>query len=185
MTGESRRLTLRMLTRDDHERLDHLIGPLDSLTGYRRYLSGISAFRVAAERAVGAAEWPAFLRGWQPAEVSPQMAADLADLGERMAPCPVMPVPGGPAGLAGLLYVLEGSALGARVLVRRAGVLGLSGTFGARHLAAQIAAPGTWRTFTERLDEPAEFDVDSAGQAAREAFRLAFIAMSGAGHEAG
>lgn len=57
-----------------------------------------------------------------------------------------------PAAL-GWLYVAEGSNLGAAFLLKEAAKLGLSETFGARHLAGAPEGRGLhWRTFTAALD---------------------------------
>jgi heme oxygenase len=53
----------------------------------------------------------------------------------------------------GWLYVAEGSNLGAAFLLKEAEKLGLSETFGARHLAAAPEGRGLhWKTFTAALD---------------------------------
>jgi len=53
----------------------------------------------------------------------------------------------------GWLYVAEGSNLGAAFLLKEATKLGLSETFGARHLAAAPEGRGLhWKTFTAALD---------------------------------
>lgn len=53
----------------------------------------------------------------------------------------------------GWLYVAEGSNLGAAFLLKAAERLGLSETFGARHLAAAPEGRGLhWKTFTAALD---------------------------------
>ncbi|MCP3370682.1 biliverdin-producing heme oxygenase [Bradyrhizobium cajani] len=53
----------------------------------------------------------------------------------------------------GWLYVAEGSNLGAAFLLKAAGRLGLSESFGARHLAAAPEGRAAhWRTFTMALD---------------------------------
>lgn len=72
----------------------------------------------------------------------------------------------------GWLYVAEGSNLGAAFLLKEAKKLGLSETFGARHLAAAPEGRGLhWKTFIEALDGvrltgPEEERVITAGQAA-------------------
>jgi heme oxygenase len=53
----------------------------------------------------------------------------------------------------GWLYVAEGSNLGAAFLLKEAQKLGLSETFGARHLAGAPEGRGLhWKTFTAALD---------------------------------
>jgi heme oxygenase len=83
---------------------------------------------------------------------------DLADLGIVLAPVSSKPAFGGhddidlPTAL-GWLYVAEGSNLGAAFLLKQAAKLGLSESFGARHLAAAPRGRGLhWRTFTAALD---------------------------------
>lgn len=76
---------------------------------------------------------------------------------------------------AGWLYVAEGSKLGAAVLFKAAGALGLDAGFGARHLAVQGEGRAqAWRRFTAALDGlalTAEED-EAAAAAARAAFRF-------------
>jgi heme oxygenase len=83
-------------------------------------------------------------------------AADLADLGLG-----IPDADGVPAGqhlalpeALGWLYVSEGSKLGAAFLFKEAGTrLGLSETFGARHLAAPEDGRGAaWKRFVHALD---------------------------------
>jgi heme oxygenase len=83
---------------------------------------------------------------------------DLADLGMNAVPATGAPTfqKNGemdlPAAL-GWLYVAEGSNLGAAFLIKEAKKLGLSETFGARHLAAAPEGRGLhWKTFTAALD---------------------------------
>lgn len=57
----------------------------------------------------------------------------------------------------GILYVLEGSAFGARILTPRASALGMSANFGANYLSLQVSTPGAWKMFLAVL-EAAEFD---------------------------
>jgi heme oxygenase len=84
---------------------------------------------------------------------------DLADLGMSAAEPEAAPVfaAGAEADLPtalGWLYVAEGSNLGAAFLLKEAKKLGLSETFGARHLAAAPEGRGLhWKTFTAALDE--------------------------------
>ncbi|MGI4733144.1 MAG: biliverdin-producing heme oxygenase [Janthinobacterium lividum] len=111
---------LRDGTRTAHERLDGLFAGFDlaDRRSYAAFLAAHAAALMPVEAWLDAhgagdvtADWPARRRG-------AALAADLAALGE--------PVPAGdgfaaatdPASLAGVLYVIEGSRLGGRMLVR-------------------------------------------------------------------
>lgn len=113
---------LREGTRAEHERLDTLLGGFDlaNRDSYRRFLlahaEALLPIEAALDRAAGqvVADWPARRRG-------PALAQDLATLG-------TVPIePGGvfklddAATTAGALYVIEGSRLGGRFLVRQVG----------------------------------------------------------------
>lgn len=76
----------------------------------------------------------------------------------------------------GWLYVAEGSNLGAAFLLKEAAKLGLSETFGARHLAAAPEGRGLhWKTFTAALDAVKLTDVEEGRvvDGARAAFACA------------
>jgi heme oxygenase (biliverdin-IX-beta and delta-forming) len=186
MHNLSRRFALRERTSHDHTSLDQLVGPVDSLSSYRRYLLGVAAFRIPAEAVIAQIDLPRAFGTWRPHVISDLIRADLCDL--NLAPpttgaCPMDP-PKRIEELAGLLYVLEGSALGARLLSRQAGLIGLDGGFGARHLSAQ-AASGNWRSFLDILENLAPFELDSAVIAARFTFssaRDAFESLADAEH---
>jgi heme oxygenase len=83
---------------------------------------------------------------------------DLADLDIAAAAYDASPVFASGASVdlptaLGWLYVAEGSNLGAAFLLKEAAKLGLSETFGARHLAGAPEGRGLhWRTFTAALD---------------------------------
>ncbi len=73
----------------------------------------------------------------------------------------------------GWLYVAEGSNLGATFLLKEAAKLGLSETFGARHLAAAPEGRGKhWKTFTAALDaiELKSEEEERVIEGARQAF---------------
>lgn len=161
-------------TRDLHERLDALAGPLADLPSCRRYLATTYAFRAGLEPLVAEAEAAGLAPGWRMERLLPELGADLADLAE---PVPA-PVPGASppdaAGIAGLLYVAEGSGLGARLIARRAAALGCHAGFGARHLARQCGEAGRWRRFLDWLE--AATPDRGAAAAARATFAMALAA---------
>ncbi|HEY0291194.1 MAG TPA: biliverdin-producing heme oxygenase [Hansschlegelia sp.] len=78
----------------------------------------------------------------------------------------------------GWLYVSEGSNLGAAFLLKAAAKLGLSESFGARHLAAAPEGRGlSWKTFATALDDLA-LGLEETRRAERAA-DAAFARVSG------
>ena len=152
-------MRLRIATMTAHERLDAIIsvqGFFESRVGYVNYLRATLRVRGAIEACLDASDAESAFPAWPTRRIAGALHADLADLGAddeqnvtAMA-CPFRLA--GVAPILGALYVLEGSALGARLLTTRAALLGLGATFGARHLAAQTAAPSAWRVFLDRLE---------------------------------
>ena len=176
MNEAGNRFALRDLTRGDHERLDALVGHFGDSKSYTRYLEGMAAFRAPVERALLQADTSAILGEWQPGMVSAELAQDLRDLGrENVAAVGDFPLPADRDGLLGVLYVLEGSALGARVLVRRAAALGFTAEHGARHLAAQTARPQAWPQFVALLDSIGPEGMERAATAARRRPRASWL----------
>jgi heme oxygenase (biliverdin-IX-beta and delta-forming) len=117
---------------------------------------------------------PDSLPDWRPRTVC--LEGDLAAFGEEL-PSPIADVsPSGDAERFGLLYVLEGSRLGGRLLLRRVGV-----GFPARYLAA-VHGPGEWRAFTRALDARAAAG-DGAWVEAMVAGALHGFALYGAAAE--
>lgn len=153
-------------TRDLHDELDRQTGKFSDGNGYAGFLSGSHAFRAALEEALLPAD------DWAVEPLSGLIAQDLADLGQPLPPALAGPVLPSRAARAGALYVLEGSALGARLLARRAAALGFDGHHGARHLAAQTAERGRWSRFLEWL-EGESLPRAQAVSSAREVFALA------------
>lgn len=172
------RLALRVSTRSDHETLDGIVGAFSDTGSYARYLAGMTAFRGAVERGLADVDYPDSFGGWRPAMILPQLKQDLLDIG-RPAPCSTraFEVPEDRHSLLGVLYVMEGSSLGARLLCRRAAALGYSADHGARHLAAQTARPEAWKMLVTLLDAITPPDTSKAVQAARMTFRAAIDAF--------
>lgn len=162
MTSQPLHSALRDHTAAQHELLDASIGAFETLDAYRGFLRASYRFRAAAETAL------ADFVPWPPLALAPLMAADLAVLGESVAEAP--PPPGfaasGPRRL-GMSYVLEGSSLGSRLLVRRAQGLGLSADNGAGHLAAQSCDRTRWPAFLRLLSyTPSAFHAEVLAGAA-------------------
>lgn len=183
-TRSPRRFELRNLTSQAHASLDDLVGPFDSLQSYRRYLGGIAAFRLSFGIEKQLADWRSALGDWRPNRIDDQLLADLTDLGVEP---PALAFPAFVAesreDLLGALYVLEGSALGAKILFRRAEELGLRADYGARHLAKQSSA-STWASFVALLEQAEPLDIERTAAASIAAFRAAERAFKEVAHVA-
>lgn len=178
MRQGTRRETLREATRDIHARLDDTVGELDDLSAYGAYLESTIRFRSEVETVLEEAAWPRDWT-WRPVASRPHLLADAADLGiEPPAGRAFMARPTNVSALFGILYVVEGSSLGAKILRRRAARLGLGDAFGARHLAA-IAEGGGWRSFVTLLEESAEFEPAHAIASASATFATALDCYEG------
>ena len=175
--GKTRRMQLREATRAAHQTLDDLIGSWPELSDYRRYLAGQRRFRAAIDNVDPAASGLA----WAITPLTQALATDCADLGLRAEPVPSAPLrPRDPSEALGVCYVVEGSALGARLLHARAAELGLGDGFAARHLALQ-ASSGRWRAFLDLLEDTEPFDFGAAVASANAAFALAAHAFGSVG----
>lgn len=176
-SGE-RRWQLRERTAAVHAELDELVGGFDSLEAYRRYVVGTARFRLPIESQIQADALPGQLSGWQPSLLSPLISADLDDLGIEAPPTGDVAAPRNVHEWVGVLYVLEGSSLGARVLAKRAEAIGLGPAFGARHLFRQVkGAEHGWQPFLIAMERVSSLDIDIAAGAAILTFESAINAF--------
>lgn len=153
-----RRFALKRATDAAHARVEGIVQAANmfgSVEGYRRYVAATWAMRDRFERLLDANGAADLWADWPGRRIAGLAARDLADLGVAQ-----------PAGssekyfqsrlteaeLLGVLYVLEGSSLGARILVRMVGSLGFSENCGARHMHVQAGDAGAWRSFLNVLD---------------------------------
>jgi len=154
MTHNSRRLLLRERTSDAHAALDATVGTLNSIAAYRRYVAALHAFRAPVEAQLAASAWPGNVDRLPADGLTHLLEADMRDVGLDLPNPPreaVTPLDGIEE-LLGVLYVLEGSSLGAHILYRQAKALGFTAEHGARHLAHQTASPARWRGFLGLLE---------------------------------
>jgi heme oxygenase len=156
-----RRFRLKAATRIAHERVEEIVGAAGmfaDIEGYRRYVVATYAARADIERELDAGGAQRLFPAWPRRRLTALIAADLADLGmqapARLRETTRRGTGAGPSApdLLGQLYVLEGSSLGAQILVRSADSLGVSATFGARHLHRQAGETGAWRAFCDVLE---------------------------------
>lgn len=179
MPRQTRRFVLRDRTAAAHAMVETLVGTLVSLASYQRYVSGLHRFRAPVEAGLSTASWPDAFGTWRPLMLAETLRQDMADLGlPAVVPPAPTPPPSDMAGLLGLLYVLEGSALGAAVLLPRARALGLGAAFGARHLALQTdAAARNWQSFVALMETADPLDIDAIVGAAENGFATAGAAF--------
>src|ERR1700709_1466547 len=116
----NRRLFLREKTKYAHMALEGLIGPFESAPDYHRYLQGMHRFRWPVEGWISGLAWPAVFGAWRPAMIGAALTADMEDIGLKP------PARGDDWEAAtdldtifGTLYVLEGSMLGAQLLLKQ------------------------------------------------------------------
>src|SRR5688572_8910547 len=159
-TDNGYRNRLRGATDTAHVRLDARFAQgLRDPRQYRNYLLGMQAFVANAERALALATLGPAWHAWREPVRTTWLDEDLSALG-------LAPLPPGPAlaivddaGAAGVLYVIEGSALGATQLVGDAQALGHQPGSGASflHRHGGFGAGKRWRGFVQCL-EMADFD---------------------------
>lgn len=167
MPNKKLRRALQAHTAPTHQLLDDAVGSFVTAEAYGRFVASSLAFRDPIEaRFAGYAQWPLL-------PLADLMRADLADL--KLVPRPerrFTVASHGPAAL-GVAYVVEGSALGARLLVRRAAALGFEPHRGARHLTAQTRDPMRWSRFLALLETVPDSEADAVLEAAAATFDFA------------
>ncbi|SDJ68561.1 biliverdin-producing heme oxygenase [Billgrantia gudaonensis] len=161
---------------DSVERSMTALRPFESRQGYVRLLTVQYLFQrhmMAFYRDAALVEWipdlPERCRYSDARRDCEDLDIDLAALDAQCPPA--IPV-SSPTAL-GWLYVNEGSNLGAAFLFKSAVELGMSESFGARHLAPRETGRGLhWRTFTRYLDAIPLSDSEKAWAiaGARDAF---------------
>ncbi|MEZ1315388.1 biliverdin-producing heme oxygenase [Pseudomonas fluorescens] len=149
---------LNQITHEPHSRLDALVkahAPFETPANFARFVVAQYLFQSELVALYNDPELVALV-GDLPARCRAEAAkADLADL-DTEVPAPVAGAVNNPskAEALGWLFVSEGSKLGAAFLIKRAVGLGLSETFGARHLGEPAGGRAQgWKTFVKTLDE--------------------------------
>lgn len=175
---------LKTATSSAHDQLDRRImaaQPFASRANYLRFLHMQHGFHTAVAPLYASGRLAALLPDLTQRARLNDVTADLRDLGETSTPTADLPATLAtdlPADLPlpdalGWLYVAEGSNLGAAFLRKYAAGLGLSDSFGARHLAPADEGRGRhWHSFTAMLNQIAlpHDDETRMIQSARDAF---------------
>lgn len=148
---------LNQITHEPHTRLDALVKahtPFETQANFARFVVAQYLFQSELVPLYNDADLTAIVPDL-PARCRAEAAmADLADL-DTEVPGPVagaLHLPSKAQAL-GWLFVSEGSKLGAAFLIKRAVGLGLSETFGARHLGEPAGGRAEgWKSFVKTLD---------------------------------
>jgi heme oxygenase len=179
----SLRARLREATTHVHARVDAQLGEMRDADHYRAYLRGMHGFLAAVTPGLSS---HAGALGWSPPQWRSELDADLQTVHAAPLACEAMAV-GNRDEAMGLLYVIEGSALGARLLLRRACALGYEAGRGTAFLHRHADVGTTrWPAFLAllaewepRIDAPAACDAALAGFAvADRCFHRAQEAMA-------
>ncbi|VVN04922.1 biliverdin-producing heme oxygenase [Pseudomonas fluorescens] len=148
---------LNQITNEPHTKLDALVkahSPFETQANFARFVVAQYLFQSELVSLYNDAELTAIVPDL-PARCRADAAkADLADL-ETDVPAPVAGALKNPtkAQALGWIFVSEGSKLGAAFLIKRAVGLGLSETFGARHLGEPAGGRAEgWKRFIKTLD---------------------------------
>ena len=153
------RTRLREATADVHARVDaRFASGLGTPQAYVHYLQGMQRTLVAFEHAIrGWSADPAWADWVQPGRAA-LLDEDLRRLGETPLTAAAVPSCDGPGGLLGTLYVIEGSAMGARVLRR-----GVPADAPAAFLDSHAGAAARWPRLAALLERhPAAGDAAHA-----------------------
>ena len=173
---------LNQITNEPHTKLDALVkahAPFETQANFARFVVAQYLFQSELVSLYNDAELTAIVPDL-PARCRAEAAkADLADL-ETEVPAPVAGAVKNPtkAEALGWLFVSEGSKLGAAFLIKRAVGLGLSETFGARHLGEPAGGRAEgWKSFVKTLDSlefstQEEAEIEQAAVAAFNRFTV-------------
>jgi heme oxygenase (biliverdin-IX-beta and delta-forming) len=168
--NEGARALLRAATREEHERLDALMGRFDlkEREGYRDFLTAHALALPAVEAALDAEGFANELADWPGRRRTDAIAADLAVLDGAMPAPLAAPALATPAARWGAAYVLEGSRLGGVYLAKQ-----IADDLPRSYLGSP-QPPGHWRSFIERLDRAIALpgETEEAQNAARAVFAL-------------
>ncbi|AOE86596.1 biliverdin-producing heme oxygenase [Pseudomonas sp. TCU-HL1] len=173
---------INQITHEPHARLDAAVkahAPFSSREHFARFVEAQYLFQAELQALYQDPALVAIIPDLPARCRARQAREDLADLGSAV-PAPVAGALASPgrAEALGWLFVSEGSKLGAAFLIKRVAALGLSETFGARHLGEPEGGRAEgWKRFTRTLDSlefspEEERQIDAGALAAFERFGM-------------
>jgi heme oxygenase len=171
-TPTERRALLRAATNDLHGELDVLASRLDLRhpVDYCRYLLATAGPIIGLEVALEDNRIEQVFSDWSRRRRRFALALDLHALGLTATPVEVSEL-WTRSGMLGAMYVLEGSRLGAQVLLRRVDESADQGVLAARHFL-RGSEPTMWASYLRTLEDASPIDIDEMLTAARATFAL-------------
>jgi heme oxygenase len=162
---------LRDATAAAHRELDAQLSSFDLtvFSGYRRFLQASAAALLPLESALVEAGVAKIFLDWPERARSAAITADLGRLGSAV-PATVSVLPLTRSGLFGTMYVLEGSRLGAKFLLKTVADAGDPRISEATAYLSHGAGKRLWQGFLATLASEEACDEDEAIDAARIAF---------------
>lgn len=178
----SLRHRLRASVASLHSRVDtRMTELLARPDGYEQFLSATAGALLPLERALESADVSRIVPDWAQRARSAALRSDLADLA-LIEPAFEARLPQSDgAFILGVLYVLEGSRLGSRVVLRQLQMSAPTQLKGATRYLSHGEGLPLWKTFLAQLEasQPARDDPEAAIAGARAAFEL-FLIRAGA-----
>lgn len=170
------RQVLRTATADLHAVVDARFSAdfASDSEAYGRFLTALGSVVLPLEAAFEAADVERLLPDWSQRRRAPALRSDLEALG--LPPPRLLPIapPRGEARLFGMLYVLEGSRLGGKLLLRRALANPDARVRSATRYLGHGDGRDLWRPFLQRLEASTAVacSPDATIAGARQAFAL-------------
>jgi heme oxygenase (biliverdin-IX-beta and delta-forming) len=170
------RTLLKAATTDLHEQLDRRLtgGDFVSLSGYRRFLEINAAALIPIEETLAGAGVANVIPDWGARARTTAIKADLAAVGGHFDPLPYAPSLSPHFGILGAAYVLEGSRLGAKYLLRAIEASDDARVAGATAYLRHGAGQHLWQSFLDVLkaQTPSPGDISEAVEGARKVFEV-------------
>jgi len=162
---------LRDATAAAHRELDAQMSAFDLtvFSGYRRFLQASAGALLPLEAALVDAGVAGLFPDWPERSRSAAIAADLGRLGSAAQSTVSVP-PLTPGGMLGTMYVLEGSRLGARFLLKEVAEAGDPRVAEATSYLRHGAGKRLWHSFLSKLESEEVCDEVEVIAAARVAF---------------
>ncbi|MFT4120256.1 biliverdin-producing heme oxygenase [Bradyrhizobium sp.] len=162
---------LRDATSEAHRELDAQLSAFDltGFSGYRRFLQASAAALLPLEAALVKAGVADIFPDWPERSRSAAIAADLGRLGSAVQSTISVP-PLTRSGVLGTMYVLEGSRLGAKFLLKTVADSADHRVGEATSYLSHGEGKRLWQSFLTKLSSEASCDDDEAIDAARLAF---------------